>query len=274
MNDIVTPPVGGQVPADPAAPAAPAAPAPWFGTASEDNAAYIANKGWTNTDEMVSSYHNLEKFAGGSKNLLELPGADATPEQMANVYTALGRPDSAEAYGFEAAEGADPALDSWFREASHAAGLNETQAKQFYASYGEIVPQIMEARETAAAEQSEADLTKLKSELGAEFDVKVGQGKQVVGGLGYDEATLTAMESSLGTYQFMKLMTDLGSKMGEDNFADGSESASSFGVNAAQAKQQIAELNSDAAFMDKYISGDKAALAKMTRLNEVAYAAG
>ena len=74
----VVAPVEGQV--------TPPAEGNWYGGANEDNTAYIQNKGWGNADDMVQSYHNLEKFAGGSKNLMEMPGADATPEQWENIH--------------------------------------------------------------------------------------------------------------------------------------------------------------------------------------------
>jgi hypothetical protein len=71
----------------------------------------------------------------------------------------------------------------------------------------------------------------------------------------------------------LKLFATLGSKMGEDNFA-GDRGEGGFGTTPAQARAQIADLKLDKGFMDKYISGDRDAVAKMSRLMEAAYAGG
>ena len=60
---------------------------------------------------------------------------------------------------------------------------------------------------------------------------------------------------------------------GEDTFA-GERGEGGFGTTPAQAKAQIADLKLDKAFMDKYLSGDKDAVGKMSRLMEAAYAGG
>ena len=64
----------------------------WTSGLGEDSLAYVQNKGWESPENMLESYRSLEKFAGGSKSLVELPGVDADEETMSAFYDRLGRP--------------------------------------------------------------------------------------------------------------------------------------------------------------------------------------
>ena len=77
----------------PAAPAAgvqptaqPSANSVWTAAFDEDTNAYVSNKGWKEPSDLLMSYRNLEKFAGGAKNLLELPSSvgQRTPTSTAS----------------------------------------------------------------------------------------------------------------------------------------------------------------------------------------------
>ena len=110
-------------------------------------------------------------------------------------------------------------------------------------------------------------------EWGQAFDQQIGAGRRAVAALGLDAGKLAAYEEKLGTAEMLKLFATLGSKMGEDTFA-GERGEGGFGTTPAQAKAQIADLKLDKGFMDKYLSGDKDAVSKMSRLMEAAYAGG
>lgn len=86
---------------------------------------------------------------------------------------------------------------------------------------------------------------------------------------------LEALESKLGTGEMLKLFATLGSKMGEPSFAADCRSgnAGGFGTTPAQAQAQISDLKLDKGFMERYMGGDKDAMAKMQRLMEAAHGA-
>ena len=262
-----------------AAPAAPATPtpgaaAPWYGAADEATAAYITNKGWDNPLKAIESYRNLEKFAGGSKSLVELPGPDAPPEKMAEFYARLGRPESPDKYGIEAPQGADPELVGWFKTAAHKHNLTDAQAKGVFADYNEMAGGKMQAMEQQSAADSEKAITDLKREWGQTFDKQIDMGKRAVAALGFNEQMLTNYEAKLGTGEMLKLFATLGTKMGEPSFEGGGRSdGSGFGTTPAQAQQQIADLKTDKQFMDGYLKGNPEHVAKMKRLMGAAYGA-
>lgn len=271
---------GGEGAATTAAPAAatsaaPAANAPWYGQADEATAAYIQNKGWDNPIKAIESYRNLEKFAGGSKNLLELPGPDATPDQLNAFYGKLGRPNDPTEYGIKAPEGGDPELTDWFAKTAHSAGLNAKQAQTLFNQWNEMAGGKVQAMEAQQRENSEKEIQALKREWGQGYEKQIDMGRRAVAALGFKQEQLSAYEAKLGTAEMLKLFSVLGSKMGEDTFDGGERSGSSggFGTTPAQAQQQIADLKSDKEFMKAYMAGSKDHVAKMTRLMGLAHGA-
>lgn len=266
---VVTPP------GDTGTPAPVVAPAPvgksWMDGFDDDTNAYVTNKGWKEPSDLLSSYKNLEKFAGGSKNILELPSADATPEAMDSFYNALGRPASADAYSFDLPEGGDGEMHTWFKNTAHKHGLSDNQAKSLFADYNEMAGLRAEGSVDATRQQSENDIVNLRKDWGPKYESNLDSGKRAVHTLGYDEEALSALEGKMGTSEMLKLFSQIGSKMGEDVFVDGDDKGGGFGGSAAGARQQISDLRTDTQFMDKYMSGDKDAIAKYTRLMEKAH---
>lgn len=256
--------------------AAPSAAAPdgsvWSASFDDDTQAYVGAKGWQSPKDMLQSYRNLEKFAGGSKNLLELPGADADASAWDQIYNKLGRPDSPDAYEFQQTEGADPEMDGWFRNTAHQLGLTSQQAAKLYESWNGVAGEKMAAIEQAQQRESEEQINTLKKEWGRGFDSQISSGKRAVTALGYSSEQLEAIEGKLGTAETLKLFATIGSKMGEPSF-EGSERSgdSGFGITPAAARQQIADMKMDKQFMSNYISGNPDAVAKMKRLMESAY---
>lgn len=256
----------------PAAPATPGAAAPWYGQVDEATTAYITNKGWDNPVKAIESYRNLEKFAGGSKSLVELPGPDADEAKLGEFYNRLGRPDSPEKYELKTPQGADPELTGWFKQTAHKYGLTAKQAASLYDDWNQMAVGKGEAMMADAQQNSEKEIAALRKEWGQGFEKQIDMGKRAVAALGFTEQQLSAYESKLGTAEMLKLFTTLGSKMGEDSFEGGERTGSgSFGLTPAAARQQITDLKTDKQFMDAYLKGSPEHIAKMKRLTEAAY---
>lgn len=255
------------------APAGGAATPPWHGQTDVDAAAYITNKGWQSPTDMLTSYRNLEKFAGGSKSLVELPPDDAPPEKVAEFYDRLGRPKTPQDYGIAPPEGGDKALAEWFTKTAHDHGLSAKQAKGLFDQWQTMTGSRMQEMEAAQREVSEQGIASLKKEWGQQYEAQITAGRRAASALGYDEAKLTALESKMGTAEMLSLFATLGSKMGEPAFASNGRSgdAGGFGTSPAMAQQQLADLKLDKEFMARYQGGDKDALAKFTRLMNLAH---
>lgn len=274
MTDTTAAPAGdnGGTPAGAAGAGTPPGqqPASWDAALDEDTRAYVQNKGWKDPTEVLSSYRNLEKFVGGSKNVVELPGEDADEQTLNNFFNRLGRPESPDQYGFKPPEGADPDLMNWFQQTAHQAGLNKQQASKLFDAWNEMSGARIEQMQSQAREQSERAINDLKREWGSAYDAQIDAGKRAVAALGYDEARLNKLEDSMGTAEMLKLFATIGSKMGEDSF-EGGRSDDGFGVSPAVARQQIADLKMDKSFMGEYLKGNPDAVSKMKRLMEKAH---
>jgi hypothetical protein len=253
--------------------AQPSANSVWTAAFDEDTNAYVSNKGWKEPQDLLMSYRNLEKFAGGAKNLLELPPEGATPEQLDAFYSKLGRPADPEEYGLQPPQGGDPELTNWFKGTAHKLGLTANQAKALYTEFNGMSGSLQEKLQAQQAQESEKAIGSLKQEWGQAFDQNIGAGRRAVAALGLDAGKLQAYEDKLGTAEMLKLFATLGSKMGEDSFA-GDRGEGGFGTSPAQARNQIADLKLDKDFMAKYLTGDKDAVGKMSRLMEAAHAGG
>lgn len=246
-------------------------PNAWNAGFDEETSAYVQNKGWQSPADILSSYRNLEKFAGGSKNLIEMPGMDADETTLNNFFNKLGRPEAPDKYGLKAPEGADPELVNWFKANAHKAGLTDKQAASLFDAWNGMSGERMQAMQQQMREQSEREITELKKEWGQGYDSQIDAGRRAAAALGYDEAKLGAIEDKLGTAEMLRLFATLGSKMGEDSFEGGDRTGTSFGVTPAAAKQQIADLKMDKNFMNEYLNGNPDAINKMKRLMESAH---
>jgi hypothetical protein len=272
MTDMTTAaPMGDNGSAQPGATSPGAQPQVWSASFDPDTQAYVQAKGWQTPTDLLTSYRNLEKFAGGSKNLLELPGLDAEPNAWDPVYNRLGRPESPDGYKLEVPEGGDADLANWFKQTAHKAGLNDRQAAALFNEWNTLSGERMGQIEQAQQQQAEQAINELRREWGQAFDKQIDAGKRAATALGYDESKLSAIESKLGTADMLKLFATLGSKMGEDSFEGGERTGSSFGVTPSAARQQISDLKMDKNFMGEYLKGNPDAVAKMKRLMEASY---
>jgi len=108
----------------------------WRGLQDEGNRTLAQAKGWKAPDDAIRSYAELERVHGKlSGEALKVPGADASPEQWAAFYKAVGRPDAPEGYRFTMPDGAPENLP--YNQANaerlkawcHEAGLTPAQAQ-------------------------------------------------------------------------------------------------------------------------------------------------
>lgn len=250
----------------------PSAPS-WMEGFDEDTRAYVGNKAWQSPADMLNSYRALERYAGGSKSIVELPGEDADEAKVNEFYNKLGRPESPDKYGLKAPDGADPKVTEFYSQIAHKHGLTAKQAQGIFGEWNEFITGLGAQSEAEMAAAAEREITDIRKEWGQAFQQNLDAGRRAAAALGYNQEKLNALEAKLGPAETLRLFTTLGAKMGEDSFAGGErEGSSGFGLTPAAARQQIADLKMDNNFMGKYLSGDKDALAKMQRLMEAAHA--
>jgi hypothetical protein len=235
---------------------------------------YVQTKGWKGPADVRQSYRGAEKLIGvPPEQVIKLPGAKDAPEAWNPVWERLGRPATADGYKLPVPEGADPAFAKaaagWF----HEAGIPAAAAEKIAAKWNEHAAGLTAGTATARAAAQTADETQLKGEWRTNYDTNVGLAQRAAQAFGLDKATLGKMEDALGFGGLMKMMHNIGSKLGTDDKFVAGDGKGGFagGETAQQAVSKIAQLRGDKGFVDRFIKGDTEARREMTRLHQIAY---
>ena len=131
---------------------------------------------FTEIDALAKSYINATRMIGQDK--VAVPNKNSTEDQWNEVYSKLGRPETADKYAFDVESETLPfdegAVKS-FAEQSHKLGLNNTQAQGILDFYKNNMESNMQ-RATVDTETAQAQAeTELRAEWGKEFDSNVSK---------------------------------------------------------------------------------------------------
>lgn len=248
-------------------------PQDWTTSFSEDQKAFVTNKGFKDAASVLDSYVNLEKLRGVPQDrLLKLPETADAPE-WADVHTKLGKPASADGYGIQS-EGDNKAFGDWAKDAFFKNNITKTQAEGLLANLADFsTGQEASKAESYETEVANADI-QLKKDWGTAYHQNVASAQRAAKEFGIPETAIDALEIAIGFDGTMKFMHSIGTKLGEAGFVAGNP-MTGFGETAVltpqQAIAQIGILKKDAVFAGKYTSGDAEAKAKMSRLHQMAY---
>lgn len=253
---------------------------PWTEGFDESALGLVRDRGWKNPGDAVQSYRNLEKLQGVPENqLVKLPGDPDDGEAWGPVYDKLGRPANGEAYDFgeyQAPEGAVD-LSPEYRAEAHKAGLNQGQARGLFDWYNTRVAEAVAEQEEQRGLQSEKDMLDLRKGWGKEYDANIEAGRRFAARAkqaGFDEDFIGRMENGgVGTKDLLRFTTWIGRATGEHlGPPREGDVGGAFGTTPARARERIAELKADPAFMARYMGSDKEAVEKMRTLYEAANA--
>lgn len=261
---------------------------------SDDFKYVIDKKGFKDLNDVVKSYVNLERMVGNS---VRIPGEDASEEakkefyeklkdvdgvilkDSEDMYTKLGRPESAEGYNLQdlvdaEIAGAVPNLGqeiSDFQKTAHEIGLSKEQAAKLLEMRMGTLKSANETW-TAKREAGEAELRKM---WGEDHDNRLAAAKNVAKMYSeqYPDAMSELLNSQAGNNPaFINMLSELGRTFKETGHA-GMQKAQ-FGTTPAEAAQKIADKRADTGFMKAYHDsmhpGHKQAVSEMMRLYELA----
>ena len=235
---------------------------------SEENKSFVANKGFKSYDDVVTSYINLEKYQGvPQEKLLKMPDENNADEVNA-FYKKLGRPDKAEDYKFEIAEGQDDAIAKAIAPELFKAGLSQKQASAIYKTLEAAKIEQTKAAE-AAAIKAEEDL---KAEWGANYDNNLKAAQQAAKIAGVTAEQIEALQKATDYKTVMNMFKNLASKFGEDGLKGASVAGSSqsrFTLTPQQAREKIEQLKTNKEWQAKISSNDKAALQEYNELVKI-----
>lgn len=244
---------------------------------STDTRAWAEAKGLQNgtIDNVLGSYHNLEKMMGADKagRTVVLLGDDATPEQQNEFYGKLGRPDEPAGYGLTAPEGDDGAFAEWASTTFFEAGLTAKQTRLLAEKWEAFVADKQQSvvdQETISAADATAELQK---EWGAAYDLKIAGIDVAANKLGFTPEQLEGLRASMGPVAALKFVDNLNTQMGDHTYETGTTDTSGV-MTPEQAKTELSELSMNKEFTDAWLDkqhpGHKAAVEKKSRLARLA----
>lgn len=252
----------------------------WHSGFDQDTVGWLDNRGLTKLDEksalpeLVKGFRNAEKYIGTpAEKLLRLPDWDkADKVELDQFYGKLGRPADASGYEINVPEGMDASFSEIAKAKFHELGLTAKQGKalaDWNNQYGsEMAIKQQESMQQATKDQEAA----LRHDWGNAYDKQLSIAKNAATSIGLTPEKVDALQSALGYDGVMKLMADIGGKIGEAGFVGGDSGNNFNGVlTPNQAVARLANLQSDKEWVGKYMAGNMEAKAEMTRLMKMAY---
>jgi hypothetical protein len=214
-------------------------------------------KQWTNAEQMANGYTELESFKGGSS----IPEADDA-EGWAKIHTARGVPETFDKYEYASESGIDlsPELMDGFKQFAHKAGYSQDQLKgaidfqlDAIAAQGEVYEQQMQ-------EVDKADVEAAKAVYGINYENAMNDAN-----LTSDKHGFTAALEERGIKNIpivMQMLNHIANLEAEDGIGTSSPPEPPKTLD-----QQLEDIRSNPAFLDKFAKGRKALMAEYAELN-------
>jgi len=259
----------GEAEANAQAPAAPAGEAAWNVGMSQEQLDNPALQDFTSMEALAGSYLSAKSMIG--KDKIVMPQTD---EEMRDVQSRLGMPDTAADYTYQdLPEGLDEATTGlmgrdkeWFSEMAHEAGLSQAQAEKMFAAYASRTDEAFSSQQADAEVARDSAVNKITEEWGTSYDTNMEMAERTVMHLGGQELLDALVSSGAGNdpavlNAFLKMGGMMREEIGVDR--SGNEAHTS-----GQIQDQISELSSNPAYLDASHPDHNRVVQKMYSLNK------
>jgi hypothetical protein len=230
---------------------------------------YMERKGFKDVQALGASFASLERMISNDNRRVVLPAGEDDADGYSRVFTALGRPETAQDYGFGELAGADPEFSGRAAEWLFEAGVGKSRAAALAEKWNAYVGERAQAAQAAFEAQSEADWEDLKTEWGPKFAENTEQFRRGALTFGLSRDEMGVIETALGTRRTARLFAEIGKGLAEDRFIEG-EGRPGFGMSREQAESRIAALRRDQAWQARWMSGGADEKAEWSRLTRIA----
>ena len=214
-------------------------------------------------DEFFKGIDHMAKTVGAKQvvNGLQVPGENATAEELNAFYAQLGRPESADKYALPEDltfhEGIDAAAEKQsLADVSFKLGLTNKQAAELAKIYAEKQNETFKESETKIRQKFDEAVL---SAFGQDYKANLGLAKRAA--KAYDIATTLDNEQLSTNPTVLKILAELGKHVGEDSFEGGSSESKETQLEEALRIQKSPE----------YINGDKVARRKVREIYQKVY---
>lgn len=219
----------------------------------EADRAYLTEKGYNSNADLLAAL----RAADGK---VSLPTEKSTPEELAAFFSKLGRPESADKYGFALKNDENGEVAKALAPAMFEAGLTASQASKVQ----EALDGFTVAKQEAYLKEQDAQIKSLQQDWGADYEKNTEIARQAVRKYGLDkEGQLARLEIALGSNNLMKLMYAIGSTITDPELKGAGSGARSGGAKSytpQEAAAKMKELRNDKEFGKKFMNNDPEAL--------------
>ena len=217
----------------------------WKAQLPEDLRENAAIQPFQDVENLARGYVNAASMIGRDK--IVVPGQHSTPEDWADVYDKLGRPESHEAYELNPGEEPNEELLTWFKNTAHEIGLNNNQAQQLMDKYNALAANQAEAAMPDIDAIQNETRAQLKQEYGNAMEDRLSMAKAMLTEHGIAEiAEIPLADGSMlgDNAEFLKSMIGIGEfireKVSEDQYVGGEGRSSA--RTPAQLQDRLLEL--------------------------------
>lgn len=201
-----------------------------------------------------------------SDGYVALPTDKSTPEELAAFYTKLGRPESAEKYGFTLENDENGEIAKTLAPAMFEAGLTANQATRLQQAINAFTAGKVEAY----TKEQDVQMQALQKDWGADYEKNTEIARQATRKYGLSKEQLVRMETALGSNALMKLMFAIGSTtMDAEIKGAGTGGGLPRGTHYTpqEAAAKMKELQHDKEFGKKFMANDPEALRLFNEVN-------
>lgn len=237
----------------------------WYGDDAEIKG-FVETKGWQGPGDVISSYRNLEKLLGADKagRAVIWPKDEADTEGWKAIRSRLGVPEKPEDYGL-ATEDQAPDFANAVAPVLHEIGVSKADAAKLKEWWNGYVGKQAELEAAKAAESAQADAVALKAEWGAAYEQNCDLVDRAATAMGMEDGDLEAVKAAWGVGKTMRFLQKLGGMLKEDGFVQGKPEGAQLSPEAARVRLEA--LMKDKAWLDRFASGDQAAVAEKRKLD-------
>lgn len=211
---------------------------------------------------------NMQTARAKTEGLVKVPGQDASDEERAAYYKAIGVPDDPKGYGIKAPEQLpdgvswDDGLSEKFASAAHQAGLTPAQAAKLTEWQVGIVGEQVAASRAAAAQALEQEKQHLTQTFGQNLPKAVDLAQRVAKQEGLSPDIFDPQSPNFWGVDALAFASRVAAKLGEDKLIPG---AAVKNLSGSALGRDIAT-NPENPLYAKYQAGDAAVAAQVRAL--------
>lgn len=257
-------------------PGANGAAEPWYKGADDETVGYITNRGLDKKTAAEAALTTIKahreaasKLGVPTDQLVRFPKDASDQKGWDELYARLGKPAKAEDYDLKAAAeaGAEEGFINFAREFAFKNNLTKTQGEQLAKDFVAYAEKYGQTQEQSSLEEIEVERTALKKDWGPNWDANRIIAREAAVKLGIAPEAVAALEKAAGYQPAMQALLKMGMALGEGRFVSSEHTGNV--MTASGAKERIAELKKDDAWVSKYLAGDVNARKEMTNLTRM-----